>query len=502
MVSFNNIPDSRLPFMWVEFDNSAALSSKPIWKTLIIGYKSVIGIAKENELILINSEKQAIEYFGEGSNLHQQIAVYKKNDTNVETWAVAISEVSTAKPAKAGLLFDLIVPSDQIADGVISLFMFGEIIDIPIVGSKKIDDITAQIASAITTNKKVPVVADVDKTDPRLVIFSTQHKSNIYNVGYSVIKNEFENKPLPSNLKIGVIPADKKLNSIFSGGDGEPDLESLFKNVIKDQRFNAFVSPFFSKKSNKFFSEILNKRTMPGSQNDGVSFITTTISDLNDLVLKDSFGSLNSEYILPFSYANSLSPAYLINAAIAAQVSLSASLDPGMPLQTLPLYGIQPPILKNRATTEERNSFLNNGFGTVTTVAEIPRIERALTSYKLNDNGIPDESYLSAENIFILSFLRFDIKSYFWSKYSRFKLGNDGGNYSNSQKIMTPNLAKSEIISRFLKWEEMGLVQDSKIFIDNLVVERNSKNRGRLDFLLPPKLIDQLVQVSMQIQFR
>ncbi len=500
MVSFNNIPDSRLPFMWVEFDNSAALSSKPIWKTLIIGYKSLTGTAKENDLILISSEKQAIDYFGEGSNLHQQIAVYKKNDTNVETWAVAIPETQGAVAAKAYFLIDLVNPTGAIGDGIISIFLFGEIIDISISGAKKIDDVSVQIATAITASKKVPVVAEVDKTDPRLIIFSTQHKLSIYNIGYSVTKNDFENKPLPSNVKIGTLPDGKK--SDFSGGSGEPDLDSLFKNVIKDQRFNAFVSPFYSKKANKIFSDILDKRTLPSSQNDGVSFVTTTISDLNDPLLKDCFGSLNSEYILTFSYASSLSPAYLINAAIAAQVSLSASLDPGMPLQTLPLYAIQPPILKNRATADERTSFLNSGFGTVTTVGDTPRIERALTSYKLNDSGIPDESYLPAENIFILSYLRFDIKSYFWSKYSRFKLGNDGGNYSNSQKVMTPNLAKSEIISRFLKWEEQGLVQDSKLFIDNLVVERNEKNRGRLDFLLPPKLIDQLVQVSMQIQFR
>jgi phage tail sheath gpL-like len=498
MVSFNNIPDSRLPFMWVEFDNSAASSSKPIWKTLIIGYKSSTGTAKENDLMLVSSEKQAIDYFGEGSNLHHQIATYKQNDTSVETWAVGITEGS--KEATAYICFDLVNAANAIGAGIVSLFTFGEIIDIPVKGSKDIKDVTTEIALGITNNKKVPILAKVDATDPKLIILSTIHKTNIYNYGYSIVKNDFESKPLPNNLKFGVLPEGKK--SDFSGGIGEPDIDGLFKSVIKDQRFQSFVSPFYSKVSNKKFSDNLDKRTSPSSQNDGVLFITTTINDLNDPNLKDCFGSLNSEYILTFSYASSLSPAYLINAAIAAQVSLSASIDPGMPLQTLALKGIQAPLIKDRATAEERTSFLNNGFGTITTVGDIPRIERALTSYKINDSGISDESYLPAENIFILSYLRYDIKSYFWSKYSRFKLGNDGGNYSNSQKIMTPNLAKTEIISRFLKWEELGLVQDSKVFIDNLVVERNAKNRGRLDFLLPPKLIDQLVQVSMQIQFR
>jgi phage tail sheath gpL-like len=48
----------------------------------------------------------------------------------------------------------------------------------------------------------------------------------------------------------------------------------------------------------------------------------------------------------------------------------------------------------------------------------------------------------------------------------------------------------------------LGLVQDSKDFIENLVVEIDEKNKGRLNFLLPPTLIRQLIQTAVQIQFR
>ncbi len=495
MINFNNIPDSRVPFAWLEFDNSAASGSKPIWKTLIIGYKLASGSANTNDLYLVGSEKQAIEFFGLGSNLHHQFSAYKNNETTIEVWCLPVPEGT--KEASASISFDFVDLNLAISEGLISLLLFGEIIDIPVKGSKDIKDITKIIAENITQSKKVPVNASVDSSNPKVINFTTLHKSNIYNYGYTVVKNELENKPLPGNLKIV-----SSASNTFSGGIGDPDLDYLFKNVIKDLKFNTFVTPFYSAIFTKNFSDILEKRWGPGSQTDGALFLTTTMTDLNSQQYKDCFTGLNCQYILPYCYSNSPTPAYIINASIAAQVSFSASLDPGMPLHNLTLYGVKAPTLKNRLSMEERSALLNNGFGTITTVGDSPIIERSLTSYKLNDANVPDESYLNAEKTFTLSYLRYDFKTYFWGKYNRYKLADDGTEFEPGQKIITPNVAKSEAIGCFLKWEKMGLVQDSKAFISNLIVQRNLKNRGRLDFLLPPTLINQLIQVAVQIQFR
>ena len=45
MISFNEIGHSRLPWMWVEIDNTAASGSIPKWKTLILGTKMARGKA-------------------------------------------------------------------------------------------------------------------------------------------------------------------------------------------------------------------------------------------------------------------------------------------------------------------------------------------------------------------------------------------------------------------------------------------------------------------------
>jgi phage tail sheath gpL-like len=50
--------------------------------------------------------------------------------------------------------------------------------------------------------------------------------------------------------------------------------------------------------------------------------------------------------------------------------------------------------------------------------------------------------------------------------------------------------------------EEKGLVENFDDFKANLVVERNATDANRLDFSLPPNLINGLQRTAAQIQFR
>lgn len=87
------------------------------------------------------------------------------------------------------------------------------------------------------------------------------------------------------------------------------------------------------------------------------------------------------------------------------------------------------------------------------------------------------------------------------SKYPRHKLGSDGTNFAPGQKIMTPKLGRAEAVSIFNGWVELGLVENLSQFKRDLIVERNAQDVNRLDFLLPPDLINQFRVGAAQIQF-
>jgi phage tail sheath gpL-like len=50
--------------------------------------------------------------------------------------------------------------------------------------------------------------------------------------------------------------------------------------------------------------------------------------------------------------------------------------------------------------------------------------------------------------------------------------------------------------------ETLGLVENIEQFKTDLIVERNVQDPNRLDFLLPPDLVNQFIVGAAQIQFR
>ena len=86
-------------------------------------------------------------------------------------------------------------------------------------------------------------------------------------------------------------------------------------------------------------------------------------------------------------------------------------------------------------------------------------------------------------------------------KYPRHKLADDGIAFAPEQPIITPNIGKAEAVAKFRQWEEQGLVENFDQFKSDLIVERNTKDPNRLDFLLRPNLVNQLYITGVQVQF-
>jgi len=101
-----------------------------------------------------------------------------------------------------------------------------------------------------------------------------------------------------------------------------------------------------------------------------------------------------------------------------------------------------------------------------------------------------------------LSYLRYDIRTYFAVKYPDYKVANDGTRFGAGQPVLTPKVAKAECLARFAKWEDKGLVENISQFKEDLIVERDPENTGRLNISLPTDLVNQLRQVAIQIGYR
>jgi len=129
------------------------------------------------------------------------------------------------------------------------------------------------------------------------------------------------------------------------------------------------------------------------------------------------------------------------------------------------------------------------------------KIERMITTFQEDSFGNPSTALLDVNSVMTLSYLRYDFKVTFQAKYPRHKLANDGTNFAPGQAVITPKIAKAECIAIFRGWESLALVEGIDQFKRDLIVERNVSDPNRLDFLLPPDLVNQFRIGAAQIAF-
>ena len=157
---------------------------------------------------------------------------------------------------------------------------------------------------------------------------------------------------------------------------------------------------------------------------------------------------------------------------------------------------------KDRFTLKENNLLLYDGISThMVDAGGTVRVQRLITTYKTNAQGAEDISYLDVNTPLTLGYLRHDFRDYILRKYPRHKLADDGARYGAGQAVITPKVGKAEAVARFRVWEDQGLVEGGEQFKRDLIVERNAGDPNRLDWYLPPDLVNQFRTGGVQIGF-
>ena len=194
-------------------------------------------------------------------------------------------------------------------------------------------------------------------------------------------------------------------------------------------------------------------------------------------------------------------PAYLIAVNTAAIVAIEAEKDPARPFNGLELSAVPSFNDEEGFTRDQLKSLVKIGFSvySLSSTGE-PRIERLVTTWIKDENGLPDRSYSDLNTILISSYLRFSFVNYFSKKYvsQRYKIADDSTLIPPGKPILQPKMAKAEAINLFQDWQERGLVEDASSFINSLIVE---KKDGTIIFAFKANYIDQLIGVAGKLFF-
>jgi phage tail sheath gpL-like len=491
-ISFNSTsPSNRIPLFSAEIDPSQAGTFQNYQRALVIGYKRAAGPAVANTLERISSRDQARIKYGRGAQHAQMFEAWFRGNLFDETWGMTITEPAAGVAATGTVT----VTGPATASGVVYLYIGGRRIAANVVSGDTATVVAASIAAAVNADLDLAVTAAAAAA----VVTLTAKWKGIETNGIDVRANylgALGGEVLPAGITLAIVA--------MSAGSGVPDLTAALA-ALGDQEFDTVVMPWTDTTTLNavdaqwdHVGDVGRWSWLRQIYGHVYTAIDGTVGTLQ------SFGSVrNGAHVTAFGYRGSPTPAWERAAMYAAQAYRYLMADPARPLHTLPLVGMLPAVPEQRFTKAEQNSLAYDGISCCEETSDGKcQIKTSFTMYQKNVHGLDDNAFLKIQTLATLAYVLRSLRYRIVSKFPRHKLANDGTRFGPGQAIVTPNIAKAEIISHYRELEYLGLVENADAFKRNLIVERNVANPDRLDVLYPPDLINQLDVFAVLAQFR
>ena len=456
-----------------------------------------IGTATPDVPVAIGTLQQAEAKFGQGSELHRMFKVFFQNNFANEVWAGPVAEAPGATAA-TGTLKVLTAPTEA---GTIHLYIGGQHVPVNVGGTDLKEEVALAIIDAIIAHDDLPVEPDTGATNDEVLLTCT-----FKGVGGNDIRVESNYfGQIGGEVSVPGCTLEYPATGFLTGGSGTPEFDNLITNM-GEQEFEYVAMPYTDSTSlgaweqEYGFSDIGRWGWMRQHFGHVFSCKRGEYSDLINFGMTRNSGVVS---IMAFEQKTP-TPMYEMTAAYVAKAQRALSNDPARPLQTLQLNGTLPAKLHDRFVFDEINSLANNGLAIQKCWpgSGMPQIAREQTTYQLNLYGHSDDAYELVTTLATLARLLRNQRHAITSKYPRHKLANDGTRFGPGQAIITPGIAKAELVAQYKNDEWNGLVEDTANFKKFLLVERDPLNPNWLNVLYPPDLINQLRIFAVLAQFR
>lgn len=493
-ISYNDIPAKiYVPGIHVEVDNSKANQglNAGAFKTLITAQKLSTGAAAEHEVKEIFSLQDAIREFGRGSmaaNMAEQI--FKKSSPSSIYFACFDDDGSDVQASG-----NIAVTGPATESGTIALLVGGRRVTVSVTSGDTASTIATAIAAVIPADvsgaakSDLPVTSAVNGGDDSQVDVTARHKGSCGNE-INIQHSYYPDEKLPAGVGLTITQ--------LSGGTGEPNYADLWA-ALDDTHYKLMLIPYTASAVRANVETELEGRANSTRQIPSFAVCSAyrgTLANGQTLVNGE-----NSEFLAIPVIPDIPCPGYEWTAALIKRAAAKAARDPARPFQRTIIDEVLAP--KKGLLWSERNALLRDG-GTSVDVNDFGEmiLDRLVTTYTENSSGAPDESYKDANTLFIAEYIRSTTRNFLLTNYPDYKLAKDGTRFGPGQAVVTPLIIKADMLGLFREWETIGLVEDAKDFLENLVVEIDGTDPNRLNVLLPPNFINQFRVGAIKLQFR
>lgn len=490
MAISSTIPSAlRVPLFHAEMDGSMANSGSSTLRSLVIGQVNDDAAHESiGKLVLVSRSELAGQIGGIGSVLHGFHQAYRKNDTFGEVWCLPVKLTQGA--AAAG---KITISGAATASGVLNVYLAGVRVQVSVVNGDTPTAVAAATAAAINAKAGMYVTAQaalgvVSLTAKFKGLLGNDIQLQLNRLGTA------GGESTPAGIAVAFTP--------MAGGAGSPELQDALAGV-GDEAFEFIGCAFTDAGSLDALRDWMSDSTGRWSWSQQIygHVYGARRGALGELV---AFGSArNDQHTTVHGFEPGVpQPAWEVAGAWLARTAVFIGADPARPTQTGVLTGIDAAPVGERFMLDERQSLLTSGIATAYATGGAYRLERAVTTYQKNAFGVEDDSYLDSETLHTSAYVLRYLKARITSKYPRHKLANDGTKYGPGQAIVTPVVIRGELIAAYGELERLGIVENTELFKQYLIVERNALNPNRLDVLFPPDYVNQLRVFALVNQFR
>lgn len=512
-MSFEYIPSNvLLPLFYAE----VRPAPEPFQATLrmcVCGHANdswQLGIGTLNTPYLL-SRTEAEALFGSGSQLNHMYRRARQNFPWAEIWGIAMPTDASSIRAKG--YFTVVKDATAKWAGLIRLWIAGRPVELVVKYGYTKEQIANMLQTVINNSKDNTDPEDSTGTDYNVVCKNDDavssplmNKKTILCKWMGGTGNEIRMTYIgPHGRASNSDPVVKRTKYFLdltqlSGGVGAPESAATFP-AIGDRPFDIFVIPNTAQSQLDRWQEFMNGSTgrwSPYQQLYGHVF-SASIGSYQSLY--DLGKVRNDPHMTILGIMQSIMPSWEWASALGALACEHWANPPELsrPLQTLILEGMYVGSDSDDSFIDsERQTLLSKGISTFhvnpdTTCA----IDRIRTTRQTNVFGDPDPSWADAITMFQAQYFVRAMRAAITNNFPRSALANDDRGVPG---VASPPLIKLVVIHEYLRMESLMLVENSDIFIQALVVERDTIDHNRVNILMRPDFVNQLRVVATIVE--
>ncbi|XP_060084818.1 mu-like prophage FluMu tail sheath protein [Ylistrum balloti] len=493
MATFTQIPSNwRVPGGYIEVDGSQATSgaTAEIPRAIgILGQKLNDGDAAANTPVRVFSDAEIETKAGRGSMLAKMAKLARRITPETPLFLLPLDDDSNGVQA----VYHVTLPAStatesRIARAYIDYHWLGVqkqgVIEFTIDNGDDQDDVIAAFVAAVSADEDLLFAAAVDGSNANVAVLTCRHKGGVGN-DLTIKFNLNQGERFAAGIKEPTV-------SRQTDGSGNPDVSTVLDN-LGELWLTDLVAPYRDS-SNLTALETFARESWDALVQKEVHLFSAVSGTVGDMT---TFGlTRNSEFLSVVGIGKSPSSAYLAAVSLAC-VDVSEP-HPARSLEGLPLEGIVAAATEDQLSDADRNSMLHSGVSSTTVVAGTLRIQKTITTYRVNSVGSPDEAFLDRQTLKTLMAINYASRVHFRTKYPRYLLGESGRNYDPGVPVMTAELATAEWMQLADQFERRGWIETA----DKFVKEVTRPGANTLDSVIQPDLMNRFEQLRVLNLFK